>query len=336
MRDRAIDLIAEEDDLARTLGVDVGPRPRPTVPAPPRRPRHAAHAVRRVLVDRLHARIARHAARRGVRLGAGRRRRHGPHRPPGRTDRSGLPRRRRRRRGRFGGAPARAAARQRPRLPRAVVGIRTPDHPTARMPTQGRRIDRRGAAPPRLHPAEREGVDRRRERPHRPATRPPHRPAAQAQRQRQHVRGPEGGQLRRPPPARRRQVRGHGQARHRRRRTRLPADLVQGRRQALRAERPDRHAAPVRRRRGAVAAPPRRIGLRQDEEPRPLGRARDRPGTRRALPEAGQRAGPLVRPGHAVAGRDGRGVPVRGDAGPAHGDRRHQARHGTRRIPWIV
>ena len=41
-------------------------------------------------------------------------------------------------------------------------------------------------------------------------------------------------------------------------------------------------------------------------------------------------AGPLVRPGHAVAGRDGGGVPVRGDARPANGDRRHQTRHGTR------
>ena len=146
---------------------------------------------------------------------------------------------------------------------------------------------------------------------------------------REHVRRPQGRQLRRAPPARRRQVRGHGQAGDRRRRARLPAHLVQGRRQALRAERPDRHAAPVRRWRGAGAAPPRWVRLRQDEEPRPLGRARDRPGTRRALPEAGQRRRPLLRPGHAVAGRDGRGVPVRRDARPAHGDRRHQARHGA-------
>jgi hypothetical protein len=41
-------------------------------------------------------------------------------------------------------------------------------------------------------------------------------------------------------------------------------------------------------------------------------------------------AGPLLRAGHAVAGRDGRGVPVRRDARPAHRDRRHQARHGAR------
>ena len=34
-------------------------------------------------------------------------------------------------------------------------------------------------------------------------------------------------------------------------------------------------------------------------------RARDRPGARRALPEAGQRRGPRVRARHAVAGRDG-------------------------------
>ena len=64
-------------------------------------------------------------------------------------------------------------------------------------------------------------------------------------------------------------------------------------------ERPDRRAAPVRRRRGARAAPPRRQRLRQGRRRGcAVGGARDRPGARRALPEAGQR-----RPGHAF-GRD--------------------------------
>ena len=174
MRDRAIDLLAEEDDLARTLASTWARDPDRPFPRLHADPDTLLDGVGRVLVDRLDARIARHAARRGVRLGAGRRRRHRPHRPAGRADRAGLPGRRRRRRRRFGGAPARAAARQRPRLPdrrrdRTTVGA------------QGGRIDRRRAAAPRLHAAEREGVDRRRERPHRPAARPPHRPAAQAQ-----------------------------------------------------------------------------------------------------------------------------------------------------------
>ena len=153
--------------------VDLGPRPRPPLPPPARRPGHAARRVGRVLVDRLDAGIARHPARRGVGLGAGRRRRHGADRPPDRADRSRLPGRRRRRRRRLGGPPARAAARQRARLPGRQRSRTTPSSRVGR-------IDRRRTAAPRLHAAERQGVDRRRERPHRPAARPPHGPAAQA------------------------------------------------------------------------------------------------------------------------------------------------------------
>ena len=67
-----------------------------------------------------------------------------------------------------------------------------------------------------------------------------------------------------------------------------------------------------------------------------LGGARDRPGARRAVPEAGQRRRLRVRAGHAVAARDGGGVPVRGDARPAQGDRRRQGRHGARRTRWTA
>ena len=111
---------------------------------------------------------------------------------------------------------------------------------------------------------------------------------------------------------------------------------VQGRRQAVRAVRPDRHAAPVRRGRGAHAAPPRRQRLRQVEEPGAIGGPRDRPGARRALPEAGQRRGPRVPARHAVAARDGGGLPVRRDARPAAGDRRRQARHGAASTRWTA
>ena len=96
-------------------------------------------------------------------------------------------------------------------------------------------------------------------------------------------------QLRRPPPARRRPVRGDGEAHDRRRRARLPAARLQGRRQALHPQRSDRHDPPVRRRRGAGAAPPRRGRLRQGQVEGQVGGARDRPGARRALPEADQR-----------------------------------------------
>ncbi len=81
--------------------------------------------------------------------------------------------------------------------------------------TPRRRQHHRRTPPPWLHAAERQGGDRRRERPHRPTPRPPRRAQTEA-RERQHVRRPEGRQLRRAPPARRRPVRGHGQAGDRR------------------------------------------------------------------------------------------------------------------------
>ena len=64
--------------------------------------------------------------------------------------------------------------------------------------------------------------------------------------------------------------------------------------------------------------------------------ARDRPGARRALPEAAARAGPRVPAGHAVAARAGGGVPVRGDARSAQGHRRREGRHGEPSIRWTA
>ena len=112
-------------------------------------------------------------------------------------------------------------------------------------------------------------------------------------------------------------------------RTRLPAAGLQGRRQAVRAQRSDRLTSPVRRRRGTDVASPRWRRLRQGQVTRTQRRARDRPGTGGAVPEAGQRGGLRLRTRHAVAGRDGRRLPVRRDARPAHRDRRRQGRHGA-------
>ena len=94
--------------------------------------------------------------------------------------------------------------------------------------------------------------------------------------------------------------------------------------------RPDRHAAPVRRRRGADAAPPRR----RPTSPRP------RAGSGRRCARSPRSSSCSTRSGctaeghafgqrHAVAGRDGGCVPVRRDARPADGHRRREGRHGA-------
>ena len=71
MRDRAADLLAEEDDLARTLASTWARDPDKSFPRLHADPdRLLGRATRRVLVDRLDARVARHPARRGVRAGA--------------------------------------------------------------------------------------------------------------------------------------------------------------------------------------------------------------------------------------------------------------------------
>ena len=103
----------------------------------------------------------------------------------------------------------------------------------------------------------------------------------------------------------------HGVARYggmvtrgdRRRRARLPAARVPGRRQALRPLRPDRRRPPLHRRRDAGAQPARRQRVAQDQGPGAVGGPGDRPGAGRALPEAGQQPGPRVPRGHPVAAR---------------------------------
>ena len=76
MRDRAIDLLAEEDDLAKALAStwERDPdKPFPRLHAEP--DRILGRAGLGALDDRLDARVARHAARPGVGLGTGHRRR---------------------------------------------------------------------------------------------------------------------------------------------------------------------------------------------------------------------------------------------------------------------
>ena len=114
---------------------------------------------------------------------------------------------------------------------------------------------------------------------------------------------------------------------------RLPAARVRQGRQALRAGRADRPRHQVRR--------PRRQRRRASRASTPPTGPRDRQGaqgrarssrstsstsTRAARPSTGY----AYRRGHAVAARDGGGVPVRGDARPARGHRRREGRHGVR------
>ncbi len=86
--------------------------------------------------------------------------------------------------------------------------------------------DRRGAARARRGAAGRAARGRRRDRPDRPPAHAP--PAAPCAAARRLLRGPRARRLRRALPPRRRALRRHGQPRHRRRRARLPAARVQG------------------------------------------------------------------------------------------------------------
>ena len=70
MRDRAIDLLAEEDDLAKALASTWERDPDKAVPPAARRARPPARRQRRAVDDGLVARVARHARRAGVAGGA--------------------------------------------------------------------------------------------------------------------------------------------------------------------------------------------------------------------------------------------------------------------------
>ena len=200
--------------------------------------------VRRVLVDRRGARVAGDTDRRGVGLGPGRgRRRRGSSHRLNQLLARRLPGRGRRRRRRLGSPASRACS--------STTGLDLPvvDPSATDITRPGGRIV---VAPLHHGVTIPNGLGRRdrRERPHRTTARPPPSPTPPPRRRRG-LRGPQAGDVRRALPARRRPVRGDGQALDRRRRARLPAPCLQGQRQALRPVGPDRHAAPVRRRRGA-------------------------------------------------------------------------------------
>ena len=145
------------------------------------------------------------------------------------------------------------------------------------------------------------------------------------------LRGPAAGRLRRPLPTRRRPLRRHGEAHHRRRGARLPAARVPRRRQALRAVRPDRRGASLHGWRDADAAPAGRLGVAAHQESRACRGARGGAGAGAAVPASGDHAGPRVRGRLTVAARVGAGVPVPGDARSAQGHRRREGRHGGAR-----
>ena len=283
MRDRAADILAEEADLARTLAATWERRRRPRAFPPLHLP-----------FDRLLA----HTDAAGVdghRRARGPRRRHGAAAgwnpvvgdgaalvAPARTSlladgyRLVVARRRRR----LGRPPGRLLGDTASRRSRRTDG----DLPPAR------RAIVVAAARAGLHPpavklavlAEADVTGRRRA--HRRARpRQPRQPGL--------LRRPQARRLRRAPPARRRPLRRHGQAGHRRRRARLPAARVPGRRQALRPVRPDRRGPPLHRRRHARRLS--RLGGGDWQKTKARVRsavAGDRPGAGRALPEAGAHA----------------------------------------------
>ena len=94
--------------------------------------------------------------------------------------------------------------------------------PARRRPRPARRSRRRRPAAPRRHLPAAQAGGVAESRPHRPAPRPPA-PARPARDSVVAVRGPQARHVRRALPARRRALRGHGQAGDRRRRARLPA-----------------------------------------------------------------------------------------------------------------
>ena len=214
MRDRANDLLAEEDDLARSLASTWARDADRKFPAcTPDTDRllgtDAAH------VDpELDTREPGCADGGSHRLGSRRRRRRGSGKATGGAARRQVPRRRRcgrRRVGASGWPSCCATAGLDFTIATATTDITKPGGYVVAAPLH------RGC----LAPSGQVG-DRRRRRPHRPATHPP--PAATAQTAgRGLLRGPEAGQLRRALPARRRSLRGHGQAHDRRHRARLPA-----------------------------------------------------------------------------------------------------------------
>ena len=316
MRDRAADLLAEEADLAGTLAKTWGATaagedhgfPRLHLPfdrllahtdAPrrgrsPPRPRGARRRHRR-----LHG-ILRHRGRR-------------PERAPRQR------RRRQRQRATATGSWWPPTARRRPAACDELLAA------TASTP---RWIVVR-AARAGLHPARRQAGRARRARPHRPAPGPP--PARPRARRPGLLRRPQGRRLRRAPPARRGPLRRHGQAGHRRRRARLPAARVPGRRQALRAVRPDRRRAPLHRRRVARAS----TGSAATDWQKTKAKVRS------AVSEIAQELvvlyqkrlhtpGPRLPRRHPVAARAGGRLPVPGDARPAQGHQRREGRHGGR------
>ena len=136
----------------------------------------------------------------------------------------------------------------------------------------------------------------------------------------------EGRRLRRAPPARRRPLRRHGQARDRRGRARLPAARVPRRRPALRA-RPTRSTRSAHYT-GGESPTLSRMGGGDSAEGEGAGPARRCAEIAQELVVLYQTrvhdAGPHVRARHAVAARARGRVPLRRDARPAQRDRRRQ------------
>ena len=246
--------------------------------------------------------------------------------------------------------PGRAARRRR----RVVARGRCPDRPRLRpgaaprggprgggAQRRGRRPGRGAAAAGRDRPRRAEPERRVQRRPGRRHVR--HRPRAvrhgpraasegsPAGRPARHPRAADAGRPRRPHRPRRRSLRADAAPRRGGGGARLPRAVVRRRRPDLRPGRADRSGHAVRRRRAAGAQQARRHRMAAGQAARPQGGRGARRRAARPVRVARERRGACVLDRHAMAGRDGGVVPVRGDHRPAASDRGGQGRHGAPR-----
>ena len=209
------------------------------------------------------------------------------------------------------------------------AGRRSPRSIGSTRATAGRRGARRAQPERRVHRRPRRA--RLRDRPR--AVRDGPGPAPEGDAPRRAARHPRAADARRPRcphRSRHRSLRADAPARRTGRGARLPRAPVRGRRPDLRPGRADPAGQPLLGWRATDAVPAGRDRLAAHEAARQAGGRRPGRGAPGAVRRPDLSPRPRVRRRHAVAGRDGGELPVRGDRRPAPRGRRDQARHGGR------